>query len=131
MADLNGINFNPDFRNKKLNNDKNPGGATNQPTNQDKSEAAVNSPQTNFKEANEVLNYMKNQATLSGIGIRKPGVQVKNHVTPEQEQRISAAVNKGLNTLLSFQGAAQTEFGVSSSTAQALAVEAFNLKYLQ
>ncbi|OGI16813.1 MAG: hypothetical protein A2287_02215 [Candidatus Melainabacteria bacterium RIFOXYA12_FULL_32_12] len=127
MTDLNGINPNSHIRGKKIEKKIHEENKVAK-----EQESVIVPPKTNFKEADEILNFLNNSSLpLDNVQKKqKKTIQVSKHVNPEQAQRISNSVNNCIKALLSFEEAAIKEFGLSQSTAQALAVQAFEEQYM-
>lgn len=125
MTDLNPIN--PGLNIKKIDlNPKENNKASKEP------EPVVNPPVTNFKNADEILEFLNN-ASISPDVIQKKNkksIQISKYVNPDQAQRISSAVNNCIKALLSFEEAALNEFGLPKQAAQALAVQSFESQYM-
>lgn len=127
MTDINRINFNPEIRGKKI--EKN---LQKEEEKQVKDQTAAVPPKTNFKEADEILNFLNN-TSFAPDGVQKKSkktIQISKYVNPEQAQRIASSVNNCIKALLSFEEAAIKEFGISQATAQALAVQGFEEQYM-
>ncbi|EKE02617.1 MAG: hypothetical protein ACD_20C00356G0001 [uncultured bacterium] len=126
MTDINRINFNPEIRGKKI--EKN---LQKEEEKQAKEQGSV-APKTNFKEADEILNFLNN-TSFAPDSVQKKSkktIQISKHVNPEQAQRIASSVNNCIKALLAFEEAAIKEFGLSQATAQALAVQGFEEQYM-
>ena len=130
MTDVNRINFGPEFGGKRVNANTNKeleeGKVPQQNT-----ETSGNQVQTNFKSADEILEFLNNSSMANKKAeTGKKVIQISKYVNPEQAQRISQAVNKCIESLLAFEESAIKEFGLSRPAAQSLAVQSFEEQYM-
>lgn len=123
MTDINRINPGLNVRVNKINTQKETDKVSKE------AESTQVPPKTNFKSADEVLNFLGN-ASVSADTVQKKKIQVSKYVSPEQKERIEANVRKCIEKLFEIEDVVIKELGISQPMAQAVAVQTFETNYM-